>query len=80
MYSDGSGPIAGLIITLLVALLIFLVCRELVCWYWKINEAIKQRDDMAKTLKEMKMLMESQSITNAKILLELENAREKSAQ
>lgn len=77
MYSDGSGPIAGLIITLLVFLLVFLVCRELVCWYWKINEAIKQRDDMAKTLKEMKALMESQSITNAKILLEIEKQADK---
>ena len=26
---------------LLILAAIFLVCRELVCWYWKINQAIE---------------------------------------
>lgn len=28
------------LLTLLVLLLVFLVCRELVCWYWKVNEGL----------------------------------------
>jgi len=27
--------------TLLVLFVIFLVCREIVCWYWKMNETVK---------------------------------------
>jgi hypothetical protein len=26
--------------TLFVVLVVFLVCREIVCWYWKINRGI----------------------------------------
>lgn len=26
------------IIGVVVAILIFLACREIICWYWKINE------------------------------------------
>jgi hypothetical protein len=29
------------IATLLVLFVIFLVCREIVCWYWKMNETVK---------------------------------------
>lgn len=29
-------PILGL----LLAVLVFLVCRELLCWYWKINQVV----------------------------------------
>jgi len=30
----------NLIIVLLVLIGIFLLCRELMCWYWKINEMV----------------------------------------
>jgi hypothetical protein len=30
----------SVIIGILVVLVIFFICRELVCWYWKINESI----------------------------------------
>ena len=29
------------IVTLLVLFLVFIVCREIVCWYWKMNETVK---------------------------------------
>jgi hypothetical protein len=28
------------LVELLIILGLFLICREIVCWYWKINEAI----------------------------------------
>ena len=28
------------LVSLVITLLILLVCREIVCWYWKINEAL----------------------------------------
>jgi hypothetical protein len=32
--------IGGMIMMLLFMVLIFLICREVMCWYWKINEGI----------------------------------------
>lgn len=37
---DMGGLIAGLLITLIICFVIFLIMRELMCWYWKINEGI----------------------------------------
>lgn len=72
MYSESSAVLASMLVSLLIVFLIFLICRELVCWYWKINTAIRQRDELLKSLNEMKVLLESQSLYQAKILLELE--------
>ena len=30
----------SLILGLAVFLVIFIICRELVCWYWKINKSV----------------------------------------
>jgi hypothetical protein len=35
----GSG-IAGVIAVLAIAILLFLVCRAIVLWYWRVGEAI----------------------------------------
>lgn len=32
------GDVAGLLIFVLVIVVIFLVFREVICWYWKINQ------------------------------------------
>ena len=40
-YGTFGGGLWSLLITLLILLVIFLICRELVCWYWKINRAVE---------------------------------------
>ncbi|WP_428563977.1 MAG: hypothetical protein ACP59X_01400 [Solidesulfovibrio sp. DCME] len=40
-YGSFSGGLLSLLVTLLVLAVIFLVCREIVCWYWKINKAME---------------------------------------
>ena len=35
---DDAGGSTFLLSALIMALVVFLVCRELICWYWKINE------------------------------------------
>lgn len=30
-----------LIFAALIALAIFLICREIICWYWKLNKLVK---------------------------------------
>lgn len=46
--------IGQLFIVLLVVLVVFLILRELICWYWKINEKVA-------LLKEIRDLLRSQS-------------------
>ena len=38
---------------ILVALLILIVIRELVCWYWKINKQVQQNDEIIDLLKRI---------------------------
>jgi hypothetical protein len=40
-----------LITILVVALIIFLVCRELVCWYFKINKTVELLEEIRDSLK-----------------------------
>ncbi|MDX9979342.1 MAG: hypothetical protein RBU25_04750 [Lentisphaeria bacterium] len=35
-----SHPLAPIFYSLLIVLLLFLLFRELVCWYWKLNEIV----------------------------------------
>lgn len=48
-----------LLITLLLLFLIFLLLRELICWYYKINVIVKQNDEHTKLLSEIRDLLES---------------------
>jgi len=41
------SAIAGLV----ALVIIFLICRELICWYWKINEAVDLLREIHKELK-----------------------------
>jgi hypothetical protein len=55
----GSGDlISSLLIALLVIFVIFLILREAVCWYWKINERIS-------LLKEIRDLLKNRDIDNS---------------
>ena len=40
------------IIMLIICFLIFLACREVMCWYWKINEIVKLLSDIKSALSE----------------------------
>lgn len=40
-------------IVIVVAIIIWLICRELNCWYWKINKRISQLEEMNKTLENL---------------------------
>lgn len=55
MYNSiDSGSIFGpLIITLIVLIIIFLICRELICWYYKINEMINIQNQQNSILNDI---------------------------
>jgi hypothetical protein len=39
-YGTVGGGWVSLLITIVIVAAIFLICRELVCWYWKVNRAM----------------------------------------
>jgi len=48
------GAAIGVTVAVLaVCFLVFLVCRELVCWYFKINERLRLMQDQNKLLLEL---------------------------
>lgn len=40
MDNIGSNIVGGLLIFSVILIVIFLVCREIICWYWKINQNV----------------------------------------
>ena len=40
----------SIIITAIICIIIFFICRHLLCWYWKINDAIDQLQEINKKL------------------------------
>lgn len=54
--SSALGGISiGFIIFCVITAIIFLICREIVCWYFKINKSIEKQDkeiDLLKTIIE----------------------------
>lgn len=52
-----AGVIGGMeitiIICLILAIVLFLILREVACWYWKINERKALMDEQNKLLKEL---------------------------
>ena len=47
--------IAGLV----VLIIIFLICREVICWYWKINESVELLKDIKSELQVLNKAMQS---------------------
>ena len=49
-----NGNFAGIIIGVIAgAVFIFLICRELVCWYWKINRIVALMEEQNSLLKSL---------------------------
>ena len=52
MNQDIGGTLFALGLVFFVLLIIFLICRELVCWYWKINKSVDLMEQILAELKE----------------------------
>lgn len=40
-YGGYTGGAWSSLVTLLIIIALFLICREIICWYWKINRAVE---------------------------------------
>jgi hypothetical protein len=43
--------IGGIVIGLVILIVVFLLCREIVCWYWKINISVKLMEEQNQLLR-----------------------------
>lgn len=43
----------GLIIALFIIVCVFILCRELMCWYWKINKSIENQEMIISLLRQL---------------------------
>ena len=60
--SGDSGSVAGIIIGAIAgAIILFLVCRELICWYYKINRLVVLMEQQNSLLSSLKQLLEGAS-------------------
>jgi len=46
------------VLILLVVVIVFLLIREVLCWYWKINTRIELQEEQIKLQKEILNLLE----------------------
>lgn len=42
-----------IILVILIFVLLFIICREILCRYWKINERIKNQQEIIRLLKKI---------------------------
>lgn len=45
--------IQWIIIAIVISIAVFLILREFICWYWKINERVSLLEDILEELKKM---------------------------
>lgn len=45
--------IQWIIIAIVISIAVFLILREFICWYWKINERVSLLEDILDELKKM---------------------------
>tara|TARA_B100000315_G_C14163092_1_gene400976 strand:+ start:108 stop:539 length:432 start_codon:yes stop_codon:yes gene_type:complete len=48
------NPQMTIIAYIIITIIIFLICREFICWYWKINKRIQNNEDILDSLKGVK--------------------------
>lgn len=50
------GNLIALIVYVGIIVVIFLLCRELLCWYWKINEHLENQRKILEKLEKLEKL------------------------
>lgn len=51
--SPAIGEIGSVLMVLLICVIIFIVCRELICWYYKINKMVSNQEEIIRLLKKI---------------------------
>ena len=52
VLNSGSGFMSFLL-ALAVCIILFLLCREILCWYWKINKMVSNQEEIIRLLRKI---------------------------
>lgn len=58
--------LTGLLVPIVVAIIVFLICREIFCWYWKINATLAVLTEIRDLLKNSNLSSGQIPATNGK--------------
>lgn len=50
---SSSGGFGSVLMILLICAIIFIACRELLCWYYKINKMVSNQEEIIRLLKKI---------------------------
>lgn len=53
MAADTVSSVVSFVLYVIFIVAVFLICREIVCWYWKINKSIKNQEEIIRLLKKI---------------------------
>ncbi len=56
--------VISFIVLIIISIVIFLICRELACWYWKINERLRMQKEISSKLDEIIRLLQNHNDSN----------------
>lgn len=51
--APATGEVGSVLIVLLICVIIFIICRELLCWYYKINKMVDNQKEIIRLLKKI---------------------------
>lgn len=54
MSTPSYDPIGALIAAAIIVAVVFLLCREILCWYWKINRVVGILEKIEDQLRRLK--------------------------
>jgi hypothetical protein len=60
----------ALIVVLCITILVFIVCREIVCWYWKLNRIVELLEQIAAQSGKEKIMIAPQPVKDNANFLE----------
>lgn len=71
--------LGGLFIFLVIIIVIFLICREIVCWYWKINETLSVLKEIRDLLKHSSLASNTEgasenTVSSSKKIIQIDDA------
>lgn len=50
---SSSDEFPTVLIWLFVLIVVFIICRELICWYYKINKMVSNQDEIIRLFKKI---------------------------
>jgi len=63
MTSDDAAvkSVGFLLISVIIAIVVFLILREIVCWYWKLNQIVNNLKEINTNIRDLRQEMSGSS-------------------